>query len=79
VNSFEEMKISLAKFMLFYNFERRHGSLKCEINRRTPFDALCFWYEKNPEIFTENPFVFKNKSLSLLRKITQVYQQPCET
>jgi hypothetical protein len=73
------MQISLAKFMFFYNFERRHGSLKRELNCRTPFDALCFWYEKNPEIFFENTWLFKNKSISLLQKITQVNQQRCET
>jgi transposase InsO family protein len=67
-----EMRISLAKFMLFYNFERRHGSLQKEINARTPFDALKFWYEKNNAKFFKNPAQFKNYLLYLHSEIIQV-------
>lgn len=36
----EEMKNDLHKFLLFYNFNRRHGSIRKELNVKTPFNAI---------------------------------------
>jgi transposase InsO family protein len=75
----QEMEIDLLKFLVFYNLNRRHGSLRKELGVRTPFDALNWWYEKKPEIFLKIPLKIKNYLLTLLRKIAQDKQQPCET
>jgi transposase-like protein len=77
--SLNEMKNDLKKFLIYYIFDRRHSSLKKEINVRTPFDALCYWHKLKPEIFTKNPLQFKNFIISSQFKITQKKEQPCET
>jgi len=33
----------LIVFLVFYNLYRRHGSLRKEINVKTPFDAVVKW------------------------------------
>ena len=70
----------LTKFLIHYNLYRRHGSLRRELNVKTPFNAVEKWYEINPKIFKENPKIFKSKILSLnSNKITSCLEQPCET
>lgn len=59
------MQQDMQKFLLHYIFTRKHGSLKKELNVRTPFDAIEKWFELKPEIFINNPLLFKNKLLSL--------------
>jgi hypothetical protein len=54
------------KFLLFYNLYRRHGSLRKELNVKTPFDAVEKWFILTPELFKQNPTDFKNKILNLL-------------
>jgi transposase-like protein len=76
---FEEMKIDLNNFLVFYNINRRHGSLRRELNVKTPFNAIEKWYQLKPEIFKEKPNEFKIKILNLQNKLINSYQQPCET
>ena len=59
------MKTDLTKFLFFYNFTRRHGSLRREINVKTPYDAILKWYELKPEIFKINPEEFKKNNINL--------------
>ncbi len=46
--------------MIFYNLHRRHGSLRKELNVKTPFEAIEKWYQLKPEIFLQTPSEFKN-------------------
>lgn len=57
----EEMSVDLNKHLIYYNLYRRHGSLKRELNVRTPFEALCKWYALKPELFYISPFDFIRK------------------
>ena len=43
--NYEELEVDLNKFLIYYNFNRSHGSLRKELNVRTPFDALEKWYK----------------------------------
>lgn len=55
----------LSEFLGFYNLYRRHGSLRKELNVRTPFHAIEKWYGLSPELFKITPESFKNKLLNL--------------
>jgi transposase-like protein len=55
----------LLKFLIFYNLNRRHGSLKKELKVKTPFDALEYWYQLKPELFYKSPSEFKTFLLNL--------------
>jgi transposase-like protein len=61
--NYKELEIDLNKFLLYYNFTRRHGSLKRELNVRTPFDALEKWYDLEPDLFKVNPEEFRNMAI----------------
>lgn len=63
--SFDEMKIDLNKFLMYYNMYRRHGSVRKELKVKTPFNAIEKWYQLKPEIFKITPNEFKNKILTL--------------
>lgn len=63
-----EMKVDLNKFLIFYNANRRHGSLRKELNVKTPIEAIEKWYQLKPEIFIKNPTEFKNNLLTLQLK-----------
>ncbi len=78
-NSLQQMNTDLTQFLIFYNLYRRHGSLRRELNVKTPFNAIEKWYELEPKTFKNNPLEFKNKVLSLQNKQVQIKQQPCET
>jgi transposase-like protein len=54
-----ELKADLDKFLVYYNLNRRHGSLKRELKVRTPFEAIQCWYRMNPEIFIKSPDMFR--------------------
>ena len=58
-----ELKADLDKFLVYYNLNRRHGSLKRELKVRTPFEALQCWYRINPEIFRKSPDMFRAELL----------------
>ena len=63
--SLNEMKNDLTKFLSFYNLNRRHGSIRKELNVKTPFNAIEKWYQLKPEIFIITPNDFKNNILNL--------------
>lgn len=54
-----ELKADLDKFLVYYNLNRRHGSLRRELKVRTPFEALQCWYRINPDIFRKSPDMFQ--------------------
>jgi len=70
----EQINSDLMRFVVFYNLYRRHGSLRKELNVKTPFDAIEKWYEIKPEIFNQNPLLFKNKILSLPKNKASPHQ-----
>jgi transposase-like protein len=78
-NSKDEMQHELVKFLMYYILYRRHGSLRKELNVKTPFNAIEKWFEIKPEIFIQKPDEFKNKVLSLNVFKTSYHKQPCET
>ena len=62
----EKMSEHLLGFLIFYNFERRHSSLKKELKVKTPFDAIAEWYRIKPDIFNETPGMFKDKAYKII-------------
>jgi len=59
-DNIDDVKKELNKFLIFYNFNRRHGSLRKELKVRTPFDAVQSWFQTKPEIFKILPDVFQD-------------------
>lgn len=78
-NSTLEMALDLMQFLVYYNLNRRHGSLRKELNVKTPFQAIEKWFLLKPDIFKIKPEEFKNKILNLNQDILNLHQQPCET
>jgi transposase-like protein len=79
-DSRKEMDEDLTSFLIHYNLYRRHGSLRRELNVKTPFDAVVKWYELDEKIFNQKPDDFKNKILNLKLEFKARYkEQPCET
>lgn len=78
-NNKDEMQKDLFKFLMYYILYRRHGSLRKELNVKTPFNAIEKWFEIKPEIFLQKPDEFKNKVLSLKIINTSCHKQRCET
>ncbi|MCO6461453.1 MAG: transposase [Saprospiraceae bacterium] len=78
-SSVEEMNTDLEKFLSFYNLYRRHGSLRKELNVKTPFQAIEKWFSLKPELFKKSPIHLKKKILNLNAIVNQLHQQPCET
>lgn len=74
-----EMNRALLRFLGYYNLYRRHGSLRKELNVKTPFQAVEKCFQLNPNIFKQTTSVFKNKLLNLNTISSQLHQQPCET
>lgn len=66
--SLQEMIKDLDKFLLYYLFIRRHGSLKKELGVRTPYEALKTWYNLEPNLFKSHPEKFKDNALTLLQQ-----------
>jgi len=76
----KEMNEELMAFLLHYILYRRHGSLRKELNVKTPFQAIEKWFEMKPEIFNQTPLEFKNKILTLKQSYESgFHKQPCET
>jgi len=65
----KEMVKDLLSFMVYYNLNRRHTSLRKELWVRTPYDALEYWYKKEPSIFKEDLFDFKEKLLKIKKNL----------
>jgi transposase InsO family protein len=64
-NSTKEIRDDLLKFLRFYNLARVHGGLRREIRRKTPYDALWYWYNIYPNLFHSNPYKFQRTLLSI--------------
>ncbi len=61
-----ELKADLDKFLVYYNLNRRHSSLRRELKVRTPFEALQCWYRIDPEIFRKSPDMFRADLLKIM-------------
>jgi len=57
-DNIDDVKKELNKFLIFYNFNRRHGSLRRELKARTPFEAVQSWFQTKPKIFKILPDMF---------------------
>lgn len=75
----QEMILDLARFLNFYNIYRRHGSLRKELNVKTPLQAIEKWYALKPQLFKNTPQQFKNNIITLQKKLSNLNQQPRET
>jgi hypothetical protein len=51
---------------------RRHGSLRKELNVKTPFQTVEKWYEIEPKLFKTTTEEFKNKILNLQPYLNQL-------
>ncbi len=71
-SEYDQMQIDLFKFMYNYNLYRRHGSLRRELDVKTPLQAIYKWYQLEPDIFRVEPKIFENKLLNLQNKINQL-------
>jgi len=64
----DDVKKDLNKFLIYYNFNRRHGSLRKELKVRTPFDAVQSWFQTKPEIFKILPSEFQNIAFGMVQR-----------
>ena len=66
----QELTLDLNKFLLFYLFTRRHGSLRKELGAkvRTPFDAIQSWFNIKPELFKISPDEFRDYAIAKLEQ-----------
>ena len=73
-------KTTYTSLLVNYNLYRKHGSLRKELNVKTPFDAVVKWHVLDETIFKEKPKKFKQKVLCLkcISKQGEM-EQPCET
>lgn len=62
------MNEALMAFFVYCMLYRRHGGVRKEPGVKTPFRAVEKWFVLKPEIFKQNPFIFKNKILCLQPK-----------
>ena len=73
-DSRSDMVKDLLLFMVYYNLERRHWSLRREIptehKRKTPYDALIYYYKLYPEKFKDPPHIFRKRLVKLQKKHT---------
>jgi len=60
------MKQDILLFIIYYNLRRRHSRIYTEIRKKTPFEALEYYYNKYPEKFKESPIEFRRKLNKLL-------------
>ena len=66
-NNINDVQKDLNKFLIYYNFNRRHGSLRKELKVRTPFDAVQSWFQTKPEIFKILPNVFQDIAFGMVQ------------
>ncbi len=64
----DDVKKDLNKFLIYYNFNRRHGSLRKELKVRTPFNAVHSWFQTKPEIFKILPDVFQDIVFGMVQR-----------
>ncbi len=60
----KELKEDLQKFLIYYNINRRDGSLRRELKVRTPYEAVQSWFKTEPKIFKISPDDFYATSLN---------------
>jgi hypothetical protein len=65
-DNIEDVKKDLNKFLIYYNFDRKHGSLRKELKVRTLFCAVQSWFQAKPEIFKILPDVFKDIAFKMV-------------
>lgn len=70
----EKMFVDLDAFLINYNLYRRHGSLRKELDVKTPYDAMMKWFNLSPDLFKVNPDDFKITLLNL-RHINSHFSQ----
>ena len=58
----------LHKFLIYYNFNGRHGFLRKELKVRTPFDAVQSWFQTKLEIFNILPDVFQDIAFEMVQR-----------
>ena len=68
------MNQDLARFLSFYNLHRRHGSLRKELQVKTPYKAIEKWYNLKPEMFKINPNKFKQNIINLQADLVNLNQ-----
>jgi hypothetical protein len=74
------MQTALMHFLVYFILNRRHGSLRKELQVRTPYQAVEKWYKINPNLFKETPSQFQEKVLNLIpKKQARIKEQPGET
>ena len=73
-------KTTYTSLLVNYNLYRKHGSLRKELNVKTPFDAVVKWHVLDETIFKEKLEKFKQKILYLkcINKQGEM-EQACET
>jgi len=59
-----DMVNDLIRFMIYYNLKRRHSGIYAEIRRKTPYDALEYYYNLFPDKFKDTPQQFREKLLN---------------
>jgi transposase-like protein len=59
-DNINDVKKDLKKFLVYYSFNRRDGSLRKELKVRTPFEAVQSWFKVKPEIFKILPDDFQD-------------------
>ena len=64
----EDLEKDLKKFLLYYIFTRRHGSLVRELKVKTPFEAVVSWFQTKPEIFKISPNVFRDIAFEMVQR-----------
>ena len=50
-DSVDQLKTHLSSFMSAYNCAKKHSALK----RKTPYEAILTWWQKQPILFNINP------------------------
>lgn len=78
-SNYKEIELDLYRFLIFYNFNRLHSSLKRELKVRTPYEAIEEWYKIKPEIFKTTPQEFKDMAMMKISSYMRELEQRCET
>ena len=65
----KEMITDLDKLLLYCLFSKRHGSLKKDLNVRTPYETLQNWYNLDPNTrFIKHPEQFRADAIRWLQQ-----------
>lgn len=64
-DSYDCLEKHLMEFLVFYNTNRRHGSLVKELKVKTPLDACNKWINTVPQLFVKNILQFGDLTVPL--------------